>query len=49
VEVSAAERVVGVRDTKQHGQGLVLEFPVATWREFLATARSGRSIANPSA
>ena len=40
VEVSAAERVIGVRDTKQHGEGLVLEFPAATWRAFLAEAKS---------
>jgi Domain of unknown function (DUF397) len=42
VEVSSAERVIGVRDTKQHGQGLVLEFPAAAWHAFLAEARSGR-------
>jgi hypothetical protein len=42
VEVSAAERVIGVRDTTQHGEGLVLEFPAATWRTFLAAAKSGR-------
>jgi hypothetical protein len=42
VEVSAAERVIGVRDTKHNGQGLVLEFPAATWRAFLAEARTGR-------
>ena len=42
VEVSAAERVIGVRDTKQHGEGLVLEFPAATWRAFLAEAKRGR-------
>jgi hypothetical protein len=42
VEVSAAERVIGVRDTTQHGDGLVLEFPSATWRTFLAEAKSGR-------
>jgi hypothetical protein len=42
VEVAAAERVIGVRDTKQHGEGLVLEFPAATWRAFLAEARSGQ-------
>jgi hypothetical protein len=42
VEVSAAARVIGVRDTKQHGEGLVLEFPTATWRAFLAAAKSGQ-------
>lgn len=42
VEVSSDDRVIGVRDTKQHGQGLVLEFPAATWRAFLAEAKNGR-------
>jgi hypothetical protein len=42
VEVSSAERVIGVRDTKQHGEGLVLEFPAATWRAFLTGAKSER-------
>jgi hypothetical protein len=42
VEVSAAKRVIGVRDTKQHGAGLVLEFPAAIWRTFLTEAKSGR-------
>lgn len=42
VEVAAADRVIGVRDTKLHGQGPVLEFPVATWREFISKARSGK-------
>jgi hypothetical protein len=41
VEVAAAERIIGVRDTKQHGEGLVLEFPAVTWRAFLAEAKSG--------
>ncbi len=42
VEVSTTERIVGVRDTKQHREGLVLEFPAVTWRVFLAAAKSGR-------
>jgi hypothetical protein len=42
VEVSSAELVIGVRDTKQHGEGLTLEFPAATWSAFLAAAKSGR-------
>jgi len=42
VEVSAAERVVGVRDTKLAGQGPVLEFPAAAWRAFLTEAKSGK-------
>jgi hypothetical protein len=42
VEVSAADRVVGVRDTKLHGQGPVLEFAPAAWRAFLAEAKDGK-------
>jgi Domain of unknown function (DUF397) len=42
VGVSVAERVIGVRDTKLHGEGPVLDFPVATWRAFLAEAKGGR-------
>jgi hypothetical protein len=42
VEVSSADPVVGVRDTKQHSQGLVLAFPGTTWRAFLAEVKSGR-------
>jgi len=32
---------VGVRDTKQHGHGPVLEFSPEEWRVFLAGIRSG--------
>ena len=28
--------VVGVRDTKRHGRGPVLEFSASAWREFLS-------------
>lgn len=42
VEVSSAERVIGVRDTKQHGGGPVLEFPAVAWHAFLLKAKSGR-------
>jgi hypothetical protein len=42
VEVSAAAPVVGVRETKQYGEGLVLEFPAESWRAFLASAKSGQ-------
>ena len=41
VQVAAGERLVGVRDTKQRGRGLVLEFPAAAWLSFIATAKSG--------
>ena len=42
VEVASAERIVGVRDTKQHGLGLVLEFPGAAWRSFLREVKDGQ-------
>jgi|SRR5271165_2411616 len=41
VEVSSSERIVGVRDTKQHGEGPVVEFTAAAWHAFLAQAKSG--------
>lgn len=41
-EVSSAERVIGVRDTKQHGHGPVIELPVAAWRAFLTQAKGGQ-------
>jgi len=42
VEVGAAEPVVGVRDTKQRGEGPVLEFVGVAWGAFLADVKSGR-------
>lgn len=42
VEVSAGQRIIGVRDTKQHGEGPVLDFASEVWRAFLAKAKSGR-------
>ncbi|WP_395111680.1 DUF397 domain-containing protein [Actinomadura sp. SCN-SB] len=30
---------IGVRDTKQHGRGPILEFTRAEWRAFLASVR----------
>ncbi len=42
VEVAVGERIIGVRDTKEHGEGLVLEFPASSWRAFLNAAKSGR-------
>ena len=41
VEVANDHRVVGIRDTKQHGQGLTLEFPAHAWRAFIANAKAG--------
>lgn len=40
VEVAAGRAYVGVRDTKQHGRGPVLEFPGAAWQSFIADTRS---------
>lgn len=42
VEVSAGQRIIGVRDTKQHGGGTVLDFSADAWRAFLTSAKSGR-------
>jgi len=42
VEVAAAEPVVGVRDTKQHGAGLLLEFSDTAWQAFLTSVKNGR-------
>jgi hypothetical protein len=39
VAVAAGRTVVGVRDTKQPQSGPMLEFPVATWRVFIAKAK----------
>jgi hypothetical protein len=41
VEVAADQRVIGVRDTKQQGQGITLEFPVRAWQVFIAKAKVG--------
>ena len=39
VEVAADERVIGVRDTRQFGQGPVLKFPAPAWLAFIASTR----------
>ena len=41
-ERSAAEPVVGVRDTKQNGRGPLLEFSDAAWSAFLMQVKSER-------
>jgi hypothetical protein len=42
VEVGrAADGAVGVRDTKQHGRGPVLEFSPAEWQSFLTGIQNG--------
>jgi hypothetical protein len=45
VEVGATpgRRVVGVRDSKQHGGGPVLEFAAPTWQVFLAAIRTSEA------
>ena len=42
VEVGAAQPIVGVRDTKQHGEGPVLEFPTSAWQAFVSDMKTGR-------
>jgi|HubBroStandDraft_5_1064220.scaffolds.fasta_scaffold226786_2 hypothetical protein len=43
VEVGvAAGAGIGVRDTKQHGRGPVLEFTTAQWAAFVRAAKDGR-------
>jgi hypothetical protein len=40
VEVAADRRIVGIRDTAQHGHGWVLEFSTAAWHAFIEEAKS---------
>ena len=39
--VAPVPRTVGIRDSKQHGRGPILEFTAAEWTAFLAKARAG--------
>ncbi len=41
VEVSSTDRVVGVRDSKQHGSGPILEFTADVWAAFLRRVKDG--------
>jgi hypothetical protein len=41
VEVAPTDQVVGVRDSKQDGEGPVLEFTASSWQTFLDRARAG--------
>jgi hypothetical protein len=41
VEVASADDAVGVRDSKQHGYGPVLEFTRTQWAAFLRAAKDG--------
>ena len=44
VEVArSADGAVGVRDTKQHGRGPVLEFTPGEWQAFLTAIKNGES------
>jgi hypothetical protein len=40
VEVGVVRRTVGIRDTTQHGRGLVLQFPAQAWQAFIADAKA---------
>ncbi len=42
VEVASADHFVAVRDTKQSGNGPLLEFTEAAWRRFLAETRRNK-------
>jgi hypothetical protein len=42
VEVAANDRAVGVRDSKQHGHGPVLEFTRTAWQAFIRAAKDGK-------
>jgi hypothetical protein len=39
IEVASDDGRVGVRDSKQHGQGPVLEFAAADWATFLTAVK----------
>jgi Domain of unknown function (DUF397) len=42
VEVASDRLVIGVRDTRQHGRGPVLEFGPAAWLAFVASVGADR-------
>jgi Domain of unknown function (DUF397) len=41
VEVAYADGLIGVRDTKDHGQGPILAYTEHEWRVFLAGVAAG--------
>jgi hypothetical protein len=41
VEVAAAEGTVGMRDSKQHGSGPVLQFTGGQWSAFICATKNG--------
>ena len=43
VEVAGAGGLVAIRDSKQDGHGVVLEFSHVAWREYLTSAKGGRT------
>ena len=47
VEVAAVQRTVGVRDSKQHGRGPILEFTAADWQAFTAGVKGGEFDVRP--
>ncbi|HUY47720.1 MAG TPA: DUF397 domain-containing protein [Streptosporangiaceae bacterium] len=48
VEVGTADRMVGVRDSKQHGRGPILEFSTAQWAAFVAGVKKGEFDCGPA-
>jgi hypothetical protein len=40
VEVGADRLAIGIRDTAQHGNGPVLQFPAAAWMAFISSEKS---------
>jgi hypothetical protein len=42
VEVAAAAAAIGVRDSKQHGGGPVLEFTRTEWEAFVRAVKDGQ-------
>jgi Domain of unknown function (DUF397) len=41
VEVADSQGTIGVRDSKQHGAGPVLEFTRAEWQAFVSAIKDG--------
>lgn len=41
VEVAQSAGLIGVRDSKAHGSGPILEFTEAEWRAFMGGVRDG--------
>lgn len=44
LEAASTDRFVAIRDTKQGGRGPLLRFTEASWRKFLAQAKSGKAV-----